>query len=347
MNANSRSRLRLFFFRTVLVVAPVVAIGLLLEIALRAKDLWVVASFQIDSPPIEERAMVPSRHEGLRVEFNPGYSSGDFSVNEFGMADDAVALERTPGVTRIAVFGDSISGNFRLEPRASSFPTRLEVDLNRLAVEHGSPQRFEVLNFGVNSYSIRESFRMAELRVPRFDPDIVIVQLCWNDSKPTGTHGEFATATFGLRAIDWVLRHIDPERFWAYANVDSHFDAQGWADWSQVFTDFVALSSQRPVFAVLFPYLDPSAYSDWDYDHLHEGLGLRAEQAGLPLLDLRESFEERGLINRKPGEDPVHPGTEGHRAASQLIVDYLLATGTIAFDARPSRLESEPGPSED
>ncbi|MEE3329800.1 MAG: SGNH/GDSL hydrolase family protein, partial [Myxococcota bacterium] len=252
MNANSRSRLRLFFFRTVLVVAPVVAIGLLLEIALRAKDLWVVASFQIDSPPIEERAMVPSRHEGLRVEFNPGYSSGDFSVNEFGMADDAVALERTPGVTRIAVFGDSISGNFRLEPRASSFPTRLEVDLNRLAVEHGSPQRFEVLNFGVNSYSIRESFRMAELRVPRFDPDIVIVQLCWNDSKPTGTRGERATAIFGLRAIDWVLRHINPERFWAYANVDAHFDAQGWADWSRVFTDFAALSSQRPVFAVLF-----------------------------------------------------------------------------------------------
>ena len=330
----------MFFFRSVLVLAPVLAIGLLLEIALRAKDLWAVASFRMDSPPIEERAMVPSQHEGLRVEFNPGYSSGDFSVNEFGMADDAVPLERTPGVTRIAIFGDSISGNFRLEPRASTFPTQLEAGLNRLAIEHGSPERFEVLNFGVNSYSIRESFRMAELRLPRFDPDIVIVQLCWNDSEPTGIQGELATATFGLRAIDWVLRHIDPERFWAYANVDSHFDAQGWAEWSRVFTDFVELSSQRPVFAVLFPYLDPSAYSDWDYGRLHEGLKLRAERAGLPLLDLREAFEERGLINRKPGEDPVHPGTEGHSTASQRIVDYLLDTGTVGFDASPLRLEA-------
>lgn len=340
MDTNSRSRLRPLLFRIVLVLAPLLAIMLLLEVALRAKDLWVVARFRADLPPFEERAMIPSRHDGLRLEFNPGYSNGDFSVNEFGMADDAVALERTPGVTRIAIFGDSISGNFKLEPRASSFPTQLEVELNRLAIEHGSPQRFEVLNFGVNSYSIHESFRMAELRVPRFDPDIVIVQLCWNDSKSTGTSGEFATSVFGLRAIDWVLRHIDPERFWAFANVDSHFDAQGWADWSRVFTGFAALSPQRPIFAVLFPYLDPTAYSDWDYDRLHEGIELRAGQAGLPLLDLREAFEERGLINRKPGEDPIHPGTDGHRAASELIVDYLLDTGTIGFGASPSRLEA-------
>ena len=321
-------------FRLVLVLLPLVLLVGLLEAGLVAKQAFAHRQYLANLPPLAQRALIPSADPGLRVEFNPGFRSVKFTVNAFGMADDDVLEDRTPGVTRIAIFGDSISANFMLEPRAAIFPTLLEDELNRRAQARGSMQRFETLNFGVNSYSVLETLRMAELRVPRFQPDIVIVQLCLNDAVPSSTAGEYPRTILWLRAVDFVMRRLYPHRFWAHEHIDAHYDVHGWANWKRALTGFVGLAEDRFTLAVLFPYLDTTGYSEWDYGRLHDGIAERAKEVSVPLLDLRADFEEAGLIGDAPApdKDPIHPTPAGHRLATDRIIEMLTAMGALALE---------------
>jgi lysophospholipase L1-like esterase len=323
---------RRLFFRLLLVLLPVLLIGALLEAGLMAKHAFSNWRYAESLPPVELRALIPSTDPELRVEFNPGYRSDTFSVNALGMADEEVLEQRTPGVTRIAIFGDSISANFQLAPRSVIFPTVLETELNHRAALRGSKQRFETLNFGVNSYSILESLRVAQLRLPRFQPDIVIIQLCLNDAVPSALEGEIGHPTMRLKSFDFVVRRLDRHRFKAYEQVDAHYDEQGWENWSRALSGFAELTEGRPSVAVLFPFLDSAGYLEWDYGRLHEGIAQRAKEAPLALLDLRSDFAKAGLIFDDPDGDPIHPTPEGHRLAANRIIEKLIAMGALSLE---------------
>lgn len=97
----------------------------------------------------------------------------DFSVpiklNSQGFHDVERAETKPPGITRIAVLGDSMVEALQV-PLDRTATQLLEQALNK-----SSDRRFEVLNFGVSNYGLGQMFLNWETRVRTFQPDIVFV----------------------------------------------------------------------------------------------------------------------------------------------------------------------------
>jgi lysophospholipase L1-like esterase len=106
-----------------------------------------------------------------------------YQVNADGMRDRRYARERTPGVRRIAIVGDSVT--FGIGVRADEvYSEQLEA-----ALGEGS----EVLNFGVGGYNAYNERGLLESRVLAYRPDLVLVQFCINDLNDPTLHFDTQT----------------------------------------------------------------------------------------------------------------------------------------------------------
>jgi len=300
-----------------LTISSLLSLGLL-ELALRVYHR-VDRSRELRAlPPVETRAMIPSSDPDLLFEWNPGWSKNGFTINSLGMADREVTREKPAGVFRIAVIGDSISANFELSPRPEIY---LNVLGNQLEHDPRRGVRFEVLNFGVNAYSVTQSVRMLEARALGFAPDLVIAQLCLNDPYPSSTpywnEGPYGPS----RLWNFVFRRLARDRFWGWAYVEAGFDTTGIANLRHGIDRLAELGRDGPpILAVLFPYFYRPAYQEWGFERFHEIFRHAAREAGLPLLDLYDHLEQAGLISALPiPADPIHPGREAHAFAAAVI----------------------------
>lgn len=286
-----------------------------LEGSLRAYHWVKLRREQLALPPVTSRAMIPSPDPELIFEWNPGWSKDGFSVNSLGMADREVGLEKPGGVFRIAFLGDSISANFGPLPRPEIY---LNVLGRRLEQEARQSTRFEVLNFGVNAYSLLQSVRMLETRVLRFAPDLVVVQLCLNDPYPSNTPYASITPTGPSRLWNFLFLRLEPDRFWAWAWVGSSYDDAGIENVRRAFSRLAELARRGPpILAVLFPYLHAPAYDEWGFERFHDVYREAALEAGIPLLDLYQPFRRAGAIAiRGANADAIHPGPEAHELAA-------------------------------
>ncbi len=112
-----------------------------------------------------DRDLVPS--------FSADWNGKRFSTNRFGMRDREYTLEKPAGTLRIALLGPShVMGNGVAD--GEPFEQVVEDKLNAQAAG-GRWQRYEILNFGVDGYTLPQQLAMLEDRVWKFSPDVVIV----------------------------------------------------------------------------------------------------------------------------------------------------------------------------
>jgi lysophospholipase L1-like esterase len=278
-------------------------------------------------PPVNVRALIPSRDPELIYEWNPGWRSETFSVNSFGMPNDEVTLEKPAGVFRIAFLGDSISANFGLRPRPDIYLNMLARTLNQ---ESRSGWHFESLNFGVTGYGILQELRTLRTRVLRFHPDLVVVQQCLNDPYPSDTPYTQVAPIGPSRLWNFVFHRLQPDRFWAWYYVDRYYDQLGLKNLERGTTGLAEVQREVPLVAVLFPYLYAAAYDSWAYQRYHEVFRQDAARAGIAFLDLYTVFRQSGLISdRRYPTDPIHPEREGHAIAAAEIEQRLDELGWL------------------
>ncbi len=86
----------------------------------------------------------------------------------------AYSVERQPGVTRIAVAGDSYVHGAFIDP-ADGFPDVLERELRRTGVDA------EVYRFGMDGAPLSQYLHMLRREVRTFRPDVVVIPLIHND----------------------------------------------------------------------------------------------------------------------------------------------------------------------
>jgi hypothetical protein len=101
------------------------------------------------------------------------------TTNQHGLRNPPLALEKPPGTTRILCVGDSMTFGKGVEDD-EPFCSLLEGRLNS-GPPAGESARYEVLNAGVVSYGTAHELRYLQLRGLRFQPDLVILQLFFND----------------------------------------------------------------------------------------------------------------------------------------------------------------------
>jgi hypothetical protein len=119
---------------------------------------------------IRERADYLSRdlHPSRRIVWNDKV----FSTNEHGMRDRWYSRVKPPGTIRIALLGPShVMGNGVAD--SETFEALVEERLNAERAAGDGP--FEILNFGVDGYSLPQQLAILEDRVLGFSPDVVIL----------------------------------------------------------------------------------------------------------------------------------------------------------------------------
>lgn len=107
-----------------------------------------------------------------------------FETNRFGMRDQEYELAKPESTFRIAMVGDSFTlpSGVKIE---EAFHSLLEDRLNH----EGAGRRYEVLNFGVGGYSLRQYVGVVEDKATPFEPDLILIGYCGrNDHKHPAWH---------------------------------------------------------------------------------------------------------------------------------------------------------------
>jgi hypothetical protein len=108
-------------------------------------------------------------------------SEGDgwVEINSLGMRDVERKVEKTPGVLRIAVFGDSMTEGVQVN-LDQTYTQQLERRLKDRGIAA------EVLNFGLNGYSPLSGYLLYDKVGKAFQPDIVIHAVFLDNDIPDG-----------------------------------------------------------------------------------------------------------------------------------------------------------------
>ena len=124
-----------------------------------------------------------SRYSEVVYELKPNletyFKLASFKTNSFGMRDKEYEIAKPNNSFRIAVIGDSFTlpAGVRIN---GAYHTLVE---NRLNAEEND-RLFEILNFSVSGYSLRQYWAVLNLKVKQFNPDQIIIGFCSsNDHK--------------------------------------------------------------------------------------------------------------------------------------------------------------------
>lgn len=130
--------------------------------------------FQLSPNPLIRFELVPhfeSDTEGPMIDFRG-------KGNSLGFRDREHSMEKAPGTYRILVLGDSITQGFGIEANEDVFTSVLEAKLRSERVNA------EVLNFGVSGYNTEQEVETLREKGIPFDPDLVVLAFCANDTAP-------------------------------------------------------------------------------------------------------------------------------------------------------------------
>ena len=102
------------------------------------------------------------------------------TVEQRSRFDDGgrIKLQKTTGMVRIAIIGDSVAWGSHLSPH-QTIPRKLEESLRARPIRAG--EDYEVLNAAVPGYDIHQALAMYRERVLPYDPDIVLYLFAVND----------------------------------------------------------------------------------------------------------------------------------------------------------------------
>lgn len=156
----------------------------------------------------------PSKNDKLVYELYPGYlmKSLNAKISSQGLNDKVYPIKKDKGIFRIAVVGDSMSFGWKVGAR-DSFPKALEAMLN---AEGG--RKFEVINFSVPGYNTAQEYELIKDKVIKFNPDMVIVNFCWNDVQICNYIKPKITFTNWLYNRSYLVRLLLWRLDWRFAN---------------------------------------------------------------------------------------------------------------------------------
>lgn len=115
----------------------------------------------------------------------PGYQEGQMHVNDQGFFQrEPVAQERAPGVLRVIALGESTTMGHGVDD--ANYPFHLRRLLAKSADGYAGT---EVVNAGVAGWISDQVALRAEHELARFEPDVVVLYVGWNDFQSYNPYG--------------------------------------------------------------------------------------------------------------------------------------------------------------
>ncbi len=266
---------------------------------------------------------------------------GSPGISSEGIRDYEYPREKPDGTYRIGVLGDSVAFGYCTPteslPIEKTFPKLLESRLNTPVLP--GHRKVEVINLAVSGYDTLQEVEFLRTKGLAFEPDLVLVGYCLNDSIESSTellafrdHEEWGTlALFGARALESaVLRSHWVRAVWYRVLVLSSSKQSGSESASERrsagFDQLRALGYDEgfEVLLAIFPNL--YSFEPYQYRADHEETARIASARGFAVLDLLPVFNRAsgGRVERVRGRcTSVHPNEYGHEVAARALERFI------------------------
>lgn len=265
--------------------------------------------------------------------------------NRLGFRDRNHTPAPEPGVFRIVVIGDSIAEGLGVHDDSAIFPALLE---KRMA-EAG--HEIEIVNLAVRGYNTQQEVAMLVERGLAFQPDLVLLQYCWNDVtqmdgglierlREVEENGEVVDETLMNPLLTWsavyrllflglIRDDMQNERDQELKHLTENTVGSSFARLAEI-----SREQGFPVFVVVFPRLEKRLVSR-KYQGIYR---LVMHKSRVDARKVQEYSTNHGFMHlnlalamercRGDGEslavDNFHPNERGHACAADAITQFLL-----------------------
>lgn len=274
----------------------------------------------------------------LRYEPRPGSRN----VSSYGIRDLDYDIQKPAGTYRILVIGDSIGygychdGDYLM--RSDLFMEILEEDL-----PGQTQQDIEVINLCVSGYDTVQEVEFLVEKGLVLEPDLVLVSYCLNDDFDASMELRYFDQSPQFTVVSKIGQKLFLKSHLARMLMLSTFKPEPRAlparpvsarpvpeAVSRTERGFqrlheLALEHDFQTLIVVFPLFEKMERYRWL--PLHQRVAATAHRFQMPVLDLLGPFNERtgGDLRKLQGRcNREHPDERGHRAAAEIIEQYLL-----------------------
>ncbi|MBK8267516.1 MAG: SGNH/GDSL hydrolase family protein [Planctomycetes bacterium] len=275
----------------------------------------------------------------------PPYTGGrvEYAINSFGFRGPEIAIEKKPGITRIACLGDSFTFGEGVR-EDSVWPRSLEEKLNDevLLNEHGFGKppdtTYEVLNCGVQGHGTIDEFLYYRMHVSQFKPDIVILGFFLNDvmeGRETLRQNEEWTKAREVSAFArWsrIAEILERRQIAAelqadyFAAIRTSFESPRWELSKRAMTDLKSLTTAngQRLIVVVWPVLW-KLDSGYPFEDVHHKITAFCKDGEIECVDLLDTF--RGSSDYKFWVHPTdhHPNGLAHGSAAYSLFKHFAA----------------------
>ena len=250
--------------------------------------------------------------EGAGHEHVPGrsgvYMGVPVAINSVGWRDDEYSVEKTEGVSRIMMLGDSLAFGWGAPPEdVTSY--RLEKMLNQ-----DSGRKYEVLNTGIGNTNTAMQTAFFLNRGYRYKPDIVVLNYFINDAEPTPKRKEsffienFYAAVYFSGRFDLLMRKYFGKTDWKAYYRDLYRDDQpGWRAAKSAFEALSRYCKEQGIELVVVHYPELHELSPYPFQEVTDLLHAEVEAAGRPFLDLLPVATDEDPVSLWVTETDAHP----------------------------------------
>ena len=272
----------------------------------------------------------PATHTELIFELKPNLNTyfklARFKTNSHGLRDKEYTYSKSEDIFRVAVLGDSFTMPAGVEI-GEAYHSVLEEKLNR---EHADSS-YQIINFGVSGYNLRQYLALMKLKIQRYDPDVILIGYCPHNDHLIRRSEKFEQRyvvrpetypffeSFILKAVAkasrlmWEKYQEDERR----ANNEALLSAEQRAYMADIFSEMKAYSTQNsiPIIIVNLSFVYDEQYAD--------ELEALVVDSGLNFADVTPRFKGASLWDYSIYRTDGHPNGKAHRIFAEEIYAYL------------------------
>jgi lysophospholipase L1-like esterase len=263
--------------------------------------------------------------------------------NNMGFRDHNWEKRKPEDTTRIVLLGDSVAEGLWVEHSDDIFATKL----SRLLKESG--KKIDLLNFAVSGYNTRQEIETFKEKALQFDPDVVLIAYCLNDTQKDDGHiveqllsEKKEESSLYSDEISPLAHKSDLYRFIRYKALPSlgyiahrknpeqllsHLTENTVPEAFSILSQIAAKHSIKVVVAIFpdFTNIDRLIYENEFSEH-HAWVKELADQNNFKVIDLFDGFV--GCKKNNPDQllsfDRYHMRPLGHTCAAELLQKHLL-----------------------
>ncbi len=264
-----------------------------------------------------------------------------YRFNALGCRGPDIPIPRTTETVRILLLGDSFTQGVGVHEE-HTFTKQLERLLNENLDMKDSSRTYKVINCGISGFSTRDERLFYQLSGSKYEPDIVLLVMVWNDDLSHVDELQRGYANRQRGKLEY-LSHL-------WGQLQEYYHRRPFPDFSGSVEEIYRLNRETRkqgarLGVVLFrPNCDfaGSTLSGRIWNNLTKSVSKGLYATSIPILDLGNALCDKHSVEDLAVHPlDLHPNEIAHEIAAQTIFNYLKSTKFVG--PQPALKENRQG----